>query len=68
MTGEGRRVDHAVIQDGKARTVETTSMTADKTSQLGKEQRILDSGGNNIRDRETRELVPVQGQCELRRC
>ena len=68
VTGQGRRVDHAVIKDGSAKTVETTSKTADKTAQAAKEQRILDSGGTNIRDRDTGTLVPVHGPCELRRC
>jgi RHS repeat-associated protein len=68
VSGEGRRVDHAVIQDGSAKTVETTSMTADKAAQSAKEQRILDNGGTYVRDRDTREVVPVQGPCELRRC
>jgi RHS repeat-associated protein len=68
VTREGRRVDHAVIQDGKAKTVETTSMNADKSAQSAKEQRIRDNGGTYIRDRDTRKLVPVEDTCELRRC
>ena len=45
-----------------------TSMTADKTSQLAKEQRIIDSGGGFIRDRDTKQLVPVCGVSDVRRC
>jgi RHS repeat-associated protein len=65
VTGKGRVVDHAVISGGKAETFETTSMTADKTAQLAREQRILDSGGTFIRDKDTRELVPVTGPSKV---
>lgn len=68
LTGQGRRVDHAVIEGGQASTVETTSLGADKAAQAAKEQRILSNGGTFVRDRDTRELVPVKGQCQLRRC
>lgn len=68
LTGQGRRVDHAVIEGGQAGTVETTSLGADKTAQAAKEQRILSNGGTFVRDRDTRQLVPVKGPCELRRC
>jgi hypothetical protein len=63
-----RRVDHAVIKDGKAQTHETTSMTADKTGQLAKEQRIIDSGGSYVRARDTKQLVPVCGVSDVKRC
>ena len=65
VTGKGRVVDHAVIKDGKASTYETTSMGADKTGQMAKEQRILDNGGTFVRDKDTRELVPVNGRSEI---
>ncbi|WP_176832934.1 polymorphic toxin-type HINT domain-containing protein [Celeribacter baekdonensis] len=57
-TGTGRRLDHVVIEeDGTvAKTVETTSLTADKTAQIAKEQRIRENGGTYIRDRRDREL------------
>ena len=61
VTGERRRVDNAVIENNKARTYEVTSSTADKTSQLDKEQRILDAGGAYVRDRSNGQLVPVSG-------
>ena len=61
VTKEGRVVDHAVIKDGQATTYETTSMTADKGAQMAKEGRIIDAGGSYIRDKETRQLVPVAG-------
>ncbi len=64
LTREGRRVDHAVIENGGARTYETTSMTASKSAQQAKEARILKEGGTFIRDRQTRELIPVRGQSE----
>jgi hypothetical protein len=38
---------------------------ASKDAQLAKEQRILDKGGHFIRDKETREFVPVNGRSEL---
>lgn len=62
LTGTGRRIDHAVIQDGQARyIVETTSKTADKSAQLAKEARIRANGGKYIRDRNTRKLIDVSG-------
>lgn len=58
VTNEARRIDHVVIKDGKAvKSVETTSKNASKTSQSAKEQRIRDSGGTFVRDRNTKELV-----------
>ena len=60
LTGEGRRIDHAVIQSGEARyLVETTSKTADKAAQLAKEARIRANGGTFIRDKVTRELIDI---------
>lgn len=67
-TGEARRLDHAVMQNGKARAVETTSLTAPKASQLAKEERIRDAGGGHIRDRQTGQICPVGGISEVRRC
>lgn len=64
LTGERRRVDTAVIQDGRAQTYEVTSSTADKTLQAAKEQRILDAGGTYIRNRSTGDLVPVNGMSQ----
>lgn len=58
LTGEGRRIDHVVIQDGKAvKSIETTSETASKVAQQAKEDRIRDAGGTFVRDRETGKLV-----------
>lgn len=68
VTKEGRRVDQAVIENGKATTYETTSMTAEKGAQMEKEGRILENGGTFIRDKETRELVPVCGPSIIKRC
>lgn len=67
LTGQARRVDHAVIKDGKASTYETTSMKANKTAQSAKEQRIRQNGGTYVRDRNTGKLVPVDGQSQIRR-
>jgi RHS repeat-associated protein len=66
-SGTARRVDHAVIENGRARTIETTSLTADKGLQMQKEQEIINRGGTYIRDKITRELIPVEGLSELRR-
>jgi hypothetical protein len=50
-----------VIQDGKAvRSVETTSMTADKAAQIAKENRIRESGGTFVRDKETGKLIDLK--------
>jgi RHS repeat-associated protein len=67
LTGEGRRVDHAVIdrEANTAKTYETTGQNVDKTQQLAKEQRIRDAGGTYIRDKQTRQLVPVEGKSEI---
>lgn len=60
LTGSARRVDHAVIKDGKVvDLVETTSQTADKAGQIAKENRILNEGGTFIRDRTTGRQVPI---------
>jgi hypothetical protein len=60
LTEEARRIDHAVIENGRVRyLVETTSKTADKTAQLAKEARIRANGGTFIRDKVTRELIDV---------
>jgi RHS repeat-associated protein len=60
LTGKGRRVDHVVIQGGKARyVVETTSKTANKSAQLAKEARIRANGGKYIRDRNTGDLIDI---------
>lgn len=62
LSGEGRRIDHVVIKDGKVvDMVETTSMTADKTTQIAKQARIESSGGSFIRDRTTGKLVDASG-------
>ncbi len=60
ITGEGRRIDHVVIENGKVRyMVETTSKTASKGSQQFKEDRIRANGGVYIRDKSTRKLIDV---------
>jgi hypothetical protein len=67
VTGEGRRVDHAVIdrEANQAKTYETTGTSVDKRVQQEKENRILQQGGTFIRDKETRNLVPVQGPSQI---
>jgi RHS repeat-associated protein len=64
-SGSGRRVDHAVIENGRAKTYETTSETASKADQIAKESEIRDLGGTYIRDRDTKELVPVEKISEV---
>lgn len=70
VTGEARRIDFVVTKDGQAvRSVEVTSETAPKATQISKEGRIRDAGGNFIKDRETGQLVeiPKDIQTEVRR-
>ncbi len=51
LTGETRRIDFVAIKSGKAvDSIEVTSITADKTEQSAKEERIRANGGNYIRD------------------
>lgn len=49
-TGEARRIDFVVVQDGKVvESVEVTSKTAPKETQCAKEERIRENGGNYIK-------------------
>jgi len=66
LSGEMRRVDAAVIdpKTGTAATKEITGPGVNKTAQAAKEQRIIDSGGTFVRDRQTGKLCPVEGMCE----
>nr|WP_319527521.1 RHS repeat-associated core domain-containing protein [Pseudomonas laurentiana] len=66
-TGERRRIDTAVIENGEAKTYEVTSMTANKDSQMAKEFRVFDAGGTHIRDRGSNGLIPVVGISEILR-
>ena len=51
VTGEARRIDFAVVKDGKVvDSIEVTSKTADKSAQSAKEDRIREAGGNYIKD------------------
>ena len=47
-----------------ADTVEITSPTANKRAQQAKEERILNNGGNFVRDRRTGNLCKVNGTCK----
>lgn len=61
VTGEGRRVDFTVIENGKATDmIETTSQNANKTKQLDKENRIREAGGTFVKDRGTGKLIDVK--------
>ena len=63
-----RRLDVVVINKGAVvRAVEVTSKTASKDDQLAKEDRIRARGGTCIKDRETKELIPVPMASELMR-
>ena len=65
ITGERRRVDHVVIEDGRVTdAVETTSLTAKKDAQKAKEDRIIEQGGNFVKDRDTECIIPID--CEIR--
>ncbi len=51
VTGEARRIDFVVIQDGTVvDSIEVTSKTAPKDLQMAKEARIRADGGNFIKD------------------
>ena len=60
-TNTRRRIDTVVIEDGKAQTHEVTSLTAKKVAQAAKERMIIENGGTFIRDRTTKDLVPITG-------
>jgi len=58
FTGEGRRIDFAVIQNGRVQGLhEVTSQTADKATQTLKEDSIRQAGGTFIKDRQTGNLI-----------
>jgi RHS repeat-associated protein len=60
LTGQARRIDYVVIEDGKIRGLhEVTSQTANKRAQLFKEESIRQNGGTYIRDRQTGKLIDV---------
>jgi hypothetical protein len=60
LTDSRRRIDFAVIQDGKVLDmIEVTSPTADKTLQVNKEARIRATGDVYIRDSKTKKLYNV---------
>ncbi|MFZ1583094.1 MAG: RHS repeat-associated core domain-containing protein, partial [Saprospiraceae bacterium] len=60
LTDTGRRIDHVVVKDGKAiDAVETTSLNANKKSQIEKENRIRESGGYFVRNKGTRDLIDI---------
>ena len=61
ITEERRRVDTAIIENGRAQTYEITSPNALKQSQIDKENRIIDVGGIYIKDRKTQNLIPING-------
>ncbi|WP_409281840.1 hypothetical protein [Pseudomonas defluvii] len=65
VTGERRRVDTAVIENGEAKTYEVTSMPAVKLAQIEKENRIIEAGGKHIWNRGNGKLVPVNGVSEV---
>ena len=59
-TGEARRIDFTVSRDGKVvKSIEVTSETAPKDAQTAKEDRIRESGGNFIKDRDAGHLIEI---------
>ncbi|MDP8568589.1 hypothetical protein [Methylophilus aquaticus] len=59
-SNSGRNIDHVVIENGQVvRSVETTSMTANKAAQIAKENRIREAGGNYVRDKTTGNLIDL---------
>jgi len=70
LTGEARRVDIMVEKDGIiCKSYEITSETAPKELQIAKEERIRQSGGSFILDRDTGKLIelPKNVTTEIRR-
>lgn len=60
FTGEARRIDSVVLQNGRALdSVEVTSQTANKAAQIAKENRIRNNGGTFVRDRATGNLIDI---------
>lgn len=67
-TGTGRRLDHVVIVNGKVvDVVETTSLTAEKQTQLRHERETRNAGGTYIRDRATGNLIEVPSISRIER-
>jgi hypothetical protein len=51
VSGEARRIDFVISKDGAVvKSVEVTSLTADKREQMNKEYNIRNNGGNYIKD------------------
>ena len=67
QTGQARRIDHAVIDRvmERASTYETTAPKVSKDQQMAKEAPIREQGGIYIRDRETRKMLPIEGNSEI---
>lgn len=60
LTGTARRIDSVVIENGRVLdSVEVTSMTAVKRTQILKEMSIRNNGGTFIRDRGTGHLIDI---------
>lgn len=58
VTGEARRVDFVVIEDGKViKSYEVTSLTAPKEDQMAKENRLREIGGDYMKDGVTGKLL-----------
>ncbi|GGU83006.1 hypothetical protein GCM10009504_44360 [Pseudomonas laurentiana] len=65
VTGERRRVDTAVIENGQAKAYEVTSLHASKVDQIRKEERIASAGWVYVKNRSNNDLVPVSGVSEV---
>lgn len=68
-TGEARRLDFVVVdKEGKVvKSIEVTSLTANKDYQSAKEERIRQQGGNYIKNPETGQLneIPQNVKTEI---
>ena len=61
FTGKGRILDHVVVKDGKVvKSVETTSLTANKRKQLAKERRIRNKEKPYVKKPDTKEVIEVE--------
>lgn len=67
-TGTARRLDHVVIENGRViDVVETTSMGANKRTQLLHEANVRNNGGTFVRDRNTGQLVQLNQTSRIER-
>ena len=62
ITGKGRRIDFAVVKDGRViRLYEVTSLLANKNQQILRQTRIVNAGGSFIRLPGSYQLLNIRG-------